>query len=114
MASARPGIRCPARDAARMRRGPRVRRLIHIGTTLSTPGGAFSTEPAGNWSAGGLPLRCRPGPERQALLRVEELAERRQLAPQVVVFLALAPDLVAGVEHRGVVAPAEFGADSQQ
>src|SRR5439155_21625912 len=49
-----------------------------------------------------------------ASVGVDQLADRRDLPPQLVVACRLPGDLVAGVEHRGVVAPAELRADAQE
>src|SRR5438132_12253405 len=48
------------------------------------------------------------------LVRVDQLADRRDLPPELVVDLHFARDLAAGVEDRGVVPPSELGADPQQ
>ncbi|CAN5585537.1 hypothetical protein BH20CHL6_BH20CHL6_00090 [soil metagenome] len=45
---------------------------------------------------------------------VDQLADRCQLAAQLVVLLALPADLVAGVQDGGVVATAELAADAHQ
>ena len=47
-------------------------------------------------------------------VRVDELADRGDLAPQLVVDGRLAVDLVAGMEDRRVVATAELGADPEE
>jgi hypothetical protein len=47
-------------------------------------------------------------------IRVDDLSYSRQIAPQLFVLVRLAIDLVARVEHGGVVAAAELLADAQQ
>jgi len=46
-------------------------------------------------------------------VRVDEVPNRGQFAPQVLVARGFLVDLVAGVEHGGVVAPAQLGADPE-
>src|SRR5689334_22149047 len=57
------------------------------------------TWPAARW---GEPAQCA------ALFRVDQFADRRDLTAQLVVRGDLARDLVAGVQDRGVVAPAQL------
>ena len=56
---------------------------------------------------------ARPSPTAGSV-GVDQLADRGDLAAQLVVRARFAGDLVAGVEDRGVVPPAELGADPEE
>ena len=115
--------------------------FLHTGERLSTEKGCLSTprlrisaantesslaEPTASDPAGrpagpdirrALPSRKRGAGkaiDREASVGVDELADRSQLTPQLVVDAHLAIDLVAGVQHRGVVSSTQFGADAKQ
>src|SRR5450755_1795054 len=55
-----------------------------------------------------------PAPRAGRSVGVDQLAHSGDLAPKLVVGRRLAVDLVAGVEDRGVVPPAELGTDPQE
>src|SRR5918996_5578860 len=72
--------------------------IVHTGPQISTRTGYLSTT-------------TRPA---RASLGVDHLPHRADLAPHLVVLMELAGDLVVGVEHGRVIAPAQLGADAQQ
>src|SRR5690349_11069900 len=114
------------------------RALMRTSSTIRSPSSRTSSAPASLslMSSPGIssrnPWPWRPPPFRKVmskssstrcsvsgaptagLLRVDDLAHRSQLAAQVLVLLHLAIDLLAGVEHGGVVAAAQLGADAQE
>ncbi len=77
---------------------PARRGLVHKAMTFSTETGPFSTRDARGLDSVG----------------VDQLADGGQLAPKLVVVLALPVDLGAGMQNGGMVPPAELGTDAQQ
>ena len=139
-----PGTDRCERGPARRARGPRWGSdLIHVrgpatahrapapaGGLLSTTDGGFPPDsrpyprPSPVALATGCHRAVRPPPpaasrERRtaisgASVGVDELSDRGELSPQLLVRGGLAAYLVAGVDHRGVVPPAELGADPEE
>ncbi len=81
---------------------------VHIRVEESTVGTPLSTD-SGDSLKHGRCLGCGCNAQRpfcEALLGVDKLTDRGELAPQFLVLLRLLVDLVAGMEDSGVVAPA--------
>ena len=101
-------------------RGPAARRpVVHTGPRFSTEFGPRYPQPgqagaaaAGDPRPGGTGRRGRR--PAGASVGVDQLADGRDVAAQLVVDGDLAVDLVAGVEDRGVVAAAQLGADPEE
>src|SRR5438045_4795469 len=71
--------------------------------------GPFSTDSGHLSTAAG-----RSAARTASSVGVDQLPDRRDLTPELVVDRDLAVDLVARVEHGRVIATAEFGTDPQE
>jgi hypothetical protein len=82
---------------------------VHNHPRLSTESTRLSTR-----KGPGRAFACRPPSAEGRLVRVDQLADRGDLAPQLIVDGRLAGDLVAGMEDGRVVPATQLGADPQQ
>jgi len=98
--------------------------LLHSAGRLSTNRGPLSTrqvringakgseyEPGYGTNEGIRRPSIRPSPTS---VGVDEFSDRGKFSPQLIVDAYLAIDLVAGVQHGGVVSSAQFGANAKQ
>src|SRR5215213_9184376 len=99
--------RCQLSDIApTLRFGLSRLRMHRVPTEGTVKGGQLAAPPG--------PMPAGEGPDHDRSVGVDELPNRGDLPAQLVVAGRLASDLVAGVQHRGMVAPTQLGADAQE